>query len=240
MKLNGILVSTIALFAAYPAFAFDTVTWDWDADVVSTVVTAATSDIAVTPDGLEQIESEQSTLGDFASTASTLGVSNNALSSLSTGIVLDDVAAVETTATALANSASLTSDVSMQFDSSQSYGGVDLLGLTGLTGGLADVSLPGVLAATATTAGVINSTVDSGATAVANNLTANLVTTSGEDAFALGNSVQNAFALTTATSLVSTVAFANVRNLGTLVDPAVSSVSTAVGNNLGVTINGIN
>jgi len=31
-----------------------------------------------------------------------------------------------------------------------------------------------------------------------------------------------------------------VSGLGTLVDPAVSSVSTALGNNLGVTIDGIN
>jgi hypothetical protein len=239
MKINGIFASTIALFAASPAFAFDTITWNWDANAVSTVVTAATSDIAVTPTGLEQIETDQSALGDFAAISTTLGVANNVLGSLS-GVALNDIVAVETTASALANSASLTSDVSMQFDSSQSYGGVDLTVLGGLTGGLADVSLPGVLAATATTTGVINGTVDSGATAVANNLTANLVTTSGEDAFAIGNSTQNAFALTTATSLVDTVAFTDVLDLGTLVNPGVSSVSTAVGNNLGVTIDGIN
>ena len=86
----------------------------------------------------------------------------------------------------------------------------------------------------------MNGTVDSGATAIANNMTADLVTTSGSDAFLIGNNIQTAYAVATASSLVDGVAFTDVNGLGTLVDPAVSSVSTALGNNLGVTIDGLN
>ncbi|MEQ6250204.1 hypothetical protein ABMC89_15020 [Sulfitobacter sp. HNIBRBA3233] len=238
MKIQKIAVSAIAIFAAAPAMAFDTVTWNWNADVVSSVTTGAVSDVSVAPTGLEQVESEQTTLGDFAATSTSNLITNDVVNL--SGLALDDVVAVETTSTSLGNSAALTSDVSMQFDMNQTYGGVDLALGTGLTGTIADVSLPGILAATSITTGVVNGTVDSGATAIANNLTADLVTTSGSDAFLIGNNIQNAYAVATASSLVDGVIFNDVNGLGTLVDPAVSSVSTALGNNLGVTIDGIN
>jgi len=238
MIIQKLAVSVIAICVAAPAMAFDTVTWNWDANVVSTVTTDAVSDVVVAPTGLEQVESEQTTLGDFAATSTSNLISNN-IASLS-GLALDDVIAVETTSTALGNSAALESDVSMQFDMKQTYGGFDLSLGTGLTGTLTDVSLPGVLAASSITTGIVNGTVDSGATAIANNLTADLVTTSGSDAFLIGNNIPTAFAAATASSLVDGVAFTDITGLGTLVDPAVSSVSTAVGNNLGVTIDGIN
>lgn len=238
MNIQNIAASVIAICAAAPAMAFDTVTWNWDADVQSNVTTGATSDITVAPTGLEQVESEQTTLGDFAATSTSNLIANDIVNL--SGLALDDVMAVETTSTALGNSAALESDVSMQFDMNQTYGGVDVTLGTGLTGDLADISLPGVLAASSVTTGIVNGTVDSGATAIANNMTADLVTTSGSDAFMIGNSVQTAYSIATATSLVDGVAFADVNGLGTLVDPAVSSVSTALGNNLGVTIDGIN
>lgn len=238
MKMRKIAVSAIAICAAAPAMAFDTVTWNWDADVVSSVITSAVSEVVVAPTGLEQVESEQITLGDFAAT-STSNLITNDIVSLS-GLTLDDVLAIETTATALGNSAALESDVSMQFDMNQTFGGVDVTLGTGLTGTLADVSLPGVLAASSITTGIVNGTVDSGATAIANNMTADLVTTSGTDAFLLGNNIQTAYAVATASSLVDGVVFTDVTGLGTLVDAAVSSVSTSLGNNLGVTIDGIN
>ena len=238
MNLQRIAVSVLAICAAAPAMAFDTVTWNWNADVVSSVTTGAISDVVVAPTGLEQIESEQTTLGDFAATSTSNLITNDVVSL--TGLALDDVLAVATTSTALGNSAALESDVSMQFDMNQTYGGVDLTLGTGLTGTLADVSLPGVLAASSITTGIVNGTVDSGATAIANNMTADLVTTSGSDAFLIGNNIQTAYAVATASSLVDGVAFTDVNGLGTLVDPAVSSVSTALGNNLGVTIDGLN
>lgn len=235
MKNQLMLASAIVIAAAAPAAAFDTVTWNWNADVISTVTTNAVGDVVVAPTGLEQVESEQTALGDFAATSSTLGVTNDVISL--SGLTLDDVVAVETTASALGNSATLESDVSVQYDSSQTFGGVDL-SLLGT--GLLEVSLPGTLLATSTTTGVVNGTVDSDATAVANNFTADLVTTSDQDAFLIGNNVQTAFATIGSTSLVDVVSFTDVSGLGTLVDPAVSSVSTAVGNNIGVTIDGIN
>jgi len=234
MKNQLMLASAIVIAAAAPAAAFDTVTWNWNADVISTVTTNAVGDVVVAPTGLEQVESEQTALGDFAATSSTLGVTNDVISL--SGLTLDDVVAVETTASALGNSAALESDVSVQYDSSQTFGGVDLT----LGTGLLEVSLPGTLLATSTTTGVINGTVDSDATSVANNFTADLVTTSDQDAFLLGNNVQTAFATIGSTSLVDVVSFTDVSGLGTLVDPAVSSVSTSVGNNIGVTIDGIN
>lgn len=56
----------------------------------------------------------------------------------------------------------------------------------------------------------------------------------------MGNNVQNAIGTVGSTSTVDAVIFADVAGLGTLSAPAVSSTSTAVGNNLGVTIDGIN
>lgn len=238
MKIQKFAVSAIAIFAAAPALAFDTVTWNWNADVVSSVTTGAVSDVSVAPTGLEQVESEQTTLGDFAATSTSNLITNDVVNL--SGLALDDVVAVETTSTALGNSAALESDVSVQFDMNQTYGGVDVTLGTGLTGTIADVSLPGVLAASSITTGVVNGTVDSDATAIANNMTADLVTTSGSDAFLIGNNIQTAYAVATANSLVDGVIFNDVTGLGTLVDPAVSSVSTALGNNLGVTIDGIN
>ncbi|WP_378949508.1 hypothetical protein [Paracoccus sp. R86501] len=231
-------ISALVLAIASPAFAFDSVTWTWDATVLSDVTTGAVSDVAVAPTGLEQIESEQTALGDFTALGSTLGVTNDVVNL--GGLTLDDVAAVNTGATSLGNSASLASDVSTQFDSTQLYGGASLAVGTGLTGGLVDVSVPGLLTSTATTNAVVNATVDNTATGVANNLTADLTTISDQDAFMIGNNVQTAYAVGTSTSTVDLVSFTDVNDLGTLVDPAVSSVATSIGNNIGVTIDGIN
>lgn len=231
-------MSIIAFAIASPAFAFDSVTWNWNADVVSDVTTAAVSDISVAPAGLEQIENEQAAFGDFASTASSILVTNDVINL--GGLALDDVVAVSTAATALGNNASLTSDVSTQFDSSQIYGGANLAVGTPLTGTLASVSVPGLLLATATTDGVINGTVDNSATGVGNNLNATLTTTSDQDAFMLGNNVQTAYAVGASTSLVTGVAFNDISGLGTLENPGVSSAATSLGNNLSVTIDGIN
>lgn len=238
MKLHHFAASVIAIMTAAPAFAFDTINWNWDADVQSTVTTDAVSSIAVAPTGLEQVESEQTSLGAMTALSTSTGI-DNALTGL-VGFTSDDMVAVETQASALGNSASLDSDVSMSFDASQSFGGADLTLGTGLTGTLADISLPGAILATATTTGVLNGTVDNSATGVANNLTANLTTTSDQDAFLMGNNVQNAIGTVGSTSTVDAVIFADVAGLGTLSAPAVSSTSTAVGNNLGVTIDGIN
>lgn len=232
-------ITALVMAIASPAFAFDSVTWTWDATVLSDVTTSAVSDIVVAPTGLEQIETEQTALGSFTATSSSLAVLNEPLAGLG-GITLDNIAAVNTSASALGNSASLLSDVSTQFDSYQLYGGATLALGSGLTGTLVDVNTPGLLTSTATSNLITNATVDNTATGVANNLTANLTTTSDQDAFMIGNVVQTAYAVGTSTSLVDAVTFSGANGLGTLVDPAVSSVATSVGNNIGVTVDGIN
>lgn len=231
-------ITALALAVAGPAAAFDTVTWNWDANVDSTVTTSAVSDLTVAPTGLEQIETDQTALGSFTSVSSSLGVANDIVSL--TGLELDDVVAIETSASSLGNSAALESDVSTQFDSNQIYGGASLDIGTGLTGGLLDVTVPGLLTATATTNLAVNSTVDNSATGVANNMTANLTTTSDQDAFMVGNNVQTAFATGVSTSLVDGAIFTDINGLGTLDGPAVSSVATSVGNNFDVTVDGPN
>lgn len=238
MKMKKLVVSAIAICAAMPAFAFDTVTWNWDADVQSTVTTSAIASLTVAPTGLEQVESEQLSLGSFTATSTSNLIANDVISL--TGLAIDDVIDVATKSTALGNSAALESDVSMQFDMIQNFGGASAVLATPLTGAILDITLPGVLAATSTTTGIVNGTVDSAATSVANNMTADLVTTSGTDAFLLGNNIQNAYATATSISLVDGAVFNNVSDLGTLVDPGISSVATSLGNNLGVTIDGLN
>lgn len=232
-------ISALIIAMAGPALAFDSVTWTWDATVLSDVTTSAVSDISVVPTGLEQVEIDQSALGSFTATSSSLAVLNEPLAGLA-GIELDNIAAVNTSASALGNSGSLLSDVSTQFDSNQLYGGATLALGTGLTGNLADVNTAGLLTSTATSNAITNATVDNSATSVANNLTATLDTTSAQDAFLVGNSVQTAYAVGTSTSLVDLVTFTSANGLGTLVDPAVSSIATSVGNNIGVTVNGLN
>lgn len=232
-------ISALVMAIASPAFAFDSVIWTWDATVLSDVTTSAVSDITVAPTGLQQVEIDQTALGSFTATSSSLAVLNEPLAGLG-GITLDNIAAVSTSATALGNSGSLLSDVSTQFDSNQLYGGATLALGSGLTGTLADVNTPGLLTSTATSNLITNATVDNTATSVANNLTATLDTTSAQDAFLVGNSVQTAYAVGTSISLVDAVTFSGANGLGTLVDPAVSSVATSVGNNIGVTVNGPN
>ncbi|AJE48644.1 hypothetical protein [Celeribacter indicus] len=237
MKLHHLAASAIAIMAAVPAVAFDTITWNWDADVQTTIATDALSSVSVAPTGLEQVESDQTTLGAFTATSSSTAI-DNALTGL-TGLSTDDVVNVETQASALGNSASFDSDVSMALDARQVFGGVDTSLSTSLTGEIVP-SVPGVITASASTIGILNGTVDSDATGVANNLTAALTTASAQDAFLLANNVQTALATVTSTSSVDAVSFTGIGGLGTLSAPAVSSASTAVGNNLGVTIDGPN
>lgn len=85
---------------AGPALAFDSVTWTWDATVLSDVTTSAVSDISVVPTGLEQVEIDQSALGSFTATSSSLAVLNEPLAGLA-GIELDNIPAVNTSASAL-------------------------------------------------------------------------------------------------------------------------------------------
>jgi len=213
---SSALAMTLALGAS--AQAFDTVQWDWEAVVTSTVTTSVTADTVLTPTGINQAENLQETFGDVSAAGSVNAVA----------IVLDpaapvpypttELALVEVGGQAMGNSASITSDVSIQYDSLQNLSGLD-------------PTTAALITADSSALSIANAAVDSAATAVGNNLTVDLAYTDPQNAIAIGNNVQNALVAATATSSVDTVAIASFEGLGTLENPVVSSKATAVGNN---------
>lgn len=86
--------------------------------------------------------------------------------------------------------------------------------------------------ATSTVDQVLNSTVDSAATAVANNLSLSMA----PNGLLIGDVTQFAFADVSATSKVTNVSLSNYSGLGSLTRPVVSSVATAVGNNASISV----
>ena len=83
---------------------------------------------------------------------------------------------------------------------------------------------------------ILNASVDSTATAVANNLSVNVAPTSGQDSLVIADVVQFANADVTAKSKVHDVSLNNYTNLGIINRPIVNSVATAVGNNKSITV----
>lgn len=83
-----------------------------------------------------------------------------------------------------------------------------------------------------------NATVDSAATAVANNLSVNVEPTTASNSLFIGDVVQFAYADVTAVSKVSDVYLDGYKNLAPSVlgRPIVNSVATAVGNNLSISV----
>ncbi|MCD1636950.1 hypothetical protein K7H91_24685 [Martelella mediterranea] len=237
----GLVALSAALALSTPgAHAFDSVNWVWDAAVTTTVDTAASAITEVMPTGLEQVESEQQALGSMSSVSAVTAIDNALISGLTGAAPVTDLAAIDSSATSMGNSAALTSDVQMAFDAQQSFGGIDVALGAPLVGDIADLSLPGLIDASSSVIGVLNASVDSAATGVANNLTAKLETTSDQDAFAIGNNVQTALATMVSLSTVDAVSFGGFSDLGTLDTPAINSAATAVGNNFSVEIDGIN
>ncbi len=227
----SVAIAIAGMSSVSAAMAFDTVNWVWDATVTSTVDTTALSDIAVAPTGLAMTENDQSTYGTITSTSLVTAV-DNLIIPLIDGNAVDDLAAVESTATSVGNNAAIESDVSTQTDSTQVYAGVDA------TLGVLDATLPGAVTATAGAVGILNATVDVDATAVGNNLTMDLVTISDQDAFAITNNEQLSVALVTSTATADGVVFDGINGMGTDGTVDVSAAATSVGNNLSVTVDG--
>lgn len=234
MKLH-IATALAGIVATSPAFAFDTINWNWDADVQTNVAVDATATIDVNPTGLEMVEGDQAMTGNLTATSTTVSV-DNSLSGLSS-ITADDMVEVETQASGIGNNASLESDVAINYDLNQTYGGLSLDVVDPLLGTvIPGAPVPGVILATASTTDITNATVNNDATGVANNIAVDLETGGGENSFLVGNSTQHAMANISTTSTVGSVAFSDVAGLGTLADPGVSSVATSVGNNLSVSV----
>ena len=95
---------------------------------------------------------------------------------------------------------------------------------------------PANIQATSNVYDILNASVDSAATAVANNANVELDAATPDDALMIADYTQAAFANVTATSNVSDVSLNNYTNLGALGKPIVSSVATAVGNNLNIKV----
>ncbi len=213
---SSALAMTLALGAS--AQAFDTVQWDWTAIVDSTVTTSVEAVTVLVPTGINQAENSQSTQGDVSS----VGLVNNIIITPDVGAVppfpIDDLALVEVGGQSMGNSASITSDVSIQYDSIQTLTGLDPATAANIT-------------ADSTATLIANAAVDSAGTAVGNNLTVAVEYTDPQNALAIGNNVQNALVNAAATSTVDGVVVTSFEGLGTLATPLVSSKATAVGNN---------
>ncbi|MDR5901108.1 hypothetical protein [Halomonas icarae] len=205
------------------AMAFDSVTWVWDATVNSTVDTSALSEINVTPEGLAMTENDQTALGTITATSLVTAV-DNLLLPLIDGNTVDDLAAVESIATAVGNNAAIESDVSAQIDNSQVYSGID--------------ATVGTVTATSSALAILNATVDVDATAVGNNMALDLTTISDDDAFAITNNEQLSVALLTSTATAGGVLFDGINGMGTDGTADVSAAATSVGNNLSITVDG--
>lgn len=227
----SVAIAAASVMAAPAALSFDTINWNWDADVQTTVTTDALSNIAVTPTGLAQTENDQETYGSLDAT-SLVTVVDNLVIPLVGGNAVGDLASVESVATSVGNNAAITADVSIQTDSSQTFAGVGLT-LDPLNVG---ALLPGSILATSSVIGVTNTTVDSSATGVANNLSITLDPATDQDSFALTNSDQLAVALVSTISTVDGAVYDGFTGMGTLDSPTVSSAATSVGNNLSITV----
>jgi hypothetical protein len=171
---------------------------------------------------------------------------------------LTELPEVVSTATAVANNSSVTSTVAVEmhegqfaFDTCRECGetGVGIDGLYGITGNThTNLALaltyaasfgwiaPADITATSWVFNILNATVNSTATAVANNKSITIDPATPDDALLIADITQFAFANVAAYSQVTGVTVNNYTNLGMLDYPLVNSVATAVGNNLNITV----
>lgn len=111
--------------------------------------------------------------------------------------------------------------------------GAAVLGTAAMLGAIE----PAEVSAVSGVGNIVNASVDSSATAVVNNLSANIEAPDGDRVF-IGDVTQFAFADVSAVSSVAGIAVNNYTSLGALDRSLVSSVATAVGNNKSITVRG--
>lgn len=174
------------------------------------------------------------------------------------GLVNDaaDLPHLESAATAVANNQSIESTSAMTLhDAQYNFGGFNgeaasldpalfdtegnahtdvAFGLT-LAAAMGQIAA-GSIDATSSVDNITNASVDSAATSVANNLSVNLEPTQPGDAFLMADLTQFNYANGTATSSVTNLNVNNYANLAALEGPLVSSVATAVGNNVSISV----
>ncbi len=104
-------------------------------------------------------------------------------------------------------------------------------------GGLLGVVQPGEVSATSEVRDILNAQIDSDATAVGNNLSVEVNASTPGDAFLIADLTQFNYADVSASSTVADINVNDYSNLGVLEGALVSSVATAVGNNVSITVN---
>ena len=105
-----------------------------------------------------------------------------------------------------------------------------------LEAGSEGVITPAYISAESKVWDILNATVDSSATAVGNNINVDVGTTDLENQVVMGDITQFAYADLRAKSYVSYVSLNNYDNLAAIQRPIVSSVATAVGNNVNIRV----
>lgn len=172
-----------------------------------------------------------------------------------------DLPEIASAATSVANNHSIDSTSAVNLHNAQfNFGGfnpeasansedLDLLGVAdatdnahtdaalGLTLAAAlGIITPGTVSATSTVDGITNASVDSSATAVANNMSVSLEPLQSGDAFLVADLTQFNYADVSATSSITDVSVSNYSNLDVIDGPLVNSVATAVGNNVSISV----
>ncbi|CAM3830324.1 hypothetical protein VRRI112168_02100 [Vreelandella rituensis] len=216
MKLNklavGISVASAMILGISQVQAFDNVKWKWNLDVDTDIDQYI--DIKVeNAEELAVIEVDQTFDGSLKAVSIVKDIDND-------GLGLKELGNVVSNATAVANNASLTTDVMTNIDVNQDWDG------------------SGSILASSYVKGVDNMTVDSVATAVANNLSVALSPNDDGSSILLANIVQDGVGDVSAYSTVKDVNI-NVKASNGFEGPHVNSVATAVGNNVSVNMGSV-
>jgi len=292
-RLMTALLTAVAVtaFSAAPASAFDGVNWTWEKDVREHVNIWVNINVCNDPTGLVEIEKLQIFLGDATAYSKVAFVN---VDMYDPGGHWDfswcwypvwipnafdariDLGAVVSTAVAVGNNQSITSDVPVFLHDGQFVANIadedrcdycDFSGISGdslspdtqttatsntytelaylfTIGALVGALEPADIHAESDVFAIHNATVDSSATAVANNISVTLASDDPNNHVLIADITQFAYANVSAVSDVCGVEIDNFRNLSpdqTATDsvlgrPIVSSVATAVGNNVSITV----
>jgi hypothetical protein len=214
------------------AKAFDDVDWSFDLSIDPCVFI----DVSLDPSSMTTVEADQVSYGDIKAISIVKDIDvdvpghhhhhHHGLDALT------QLGSLVSTATAVANNANVQTDTKALFaDITQTASGSDIELIC-----LPWLSSTGEVRAISVVKDVENLRVDSSATAVSNNV--NLASTVGHlaDTTVVANVSQDSNMDVTAKSIVKDIDINGFRNLGSLTSPVISSVATAVGNNLNVSV----
>jgi len=212
------------------AKAFDDVDWSFDLSIDPCIHI----DVSLDPSSMTTIEADQTSYGDIKAISIVKDVDvdvpghhhHHGLDALT------QLGSLVSTATAVANNANVQTDTKALFaDITQTASGSDIELIC-----YPWLSSTGEVKAISVVKDIENLQVASTATAVVNNV--NLASTVAhlDDTSVVANVSQNSNMDVTAKSIVKDIDINSFRNLGSLSAPVISSVATAVGNNLNVSV----